>query len=172
MTHPFFIRPAHLDDRDGVDQLLTRSYPDLLPQDYDATVLEAALPLITTAQTALLTSGTYFVAECVETDEIVGAGGWTDFSPVRGIGDARQGHVRHVATRSDWLRRGVAKALIDVTLASAGAHGMSRLSCMSTHTARRFYQAMGFAERGEVELTLAPGVHFPAVQMQMALEGC
>jgi N-acetylglutamate synthase-like GNAT family acetyltransferase len=66
----------------------------------------------------------------------------------------------------------VAKALIDVTLASAGAHGMSRLSCMSTHTARRFYQAMGFAERGEVELTLAPGVHFPAVQMQMALEGC
>ncbi|TCK99407.1 acetyltransferase (GNAT) family protein [Shimia isoporae] len=169
MEHPFFIRPAHLRDREAIDRLLERSYPELLPQDYDGAVLDAALPIITTAQDALLTSGTYFIAECAETDDVVGAGGWTDFSPVRGVGEARQGHVRHVATRADWLRRGVAKALINVTLASAEAHGMSRLSCMSTHTARAFYRAMGFAEQGEVELTLAPGVHFPAVQMQMAL---
>lgn len=169
MDHPFFIRPALRDDRDALDGLLAASYPQLLPQDYDAKVLEDALPIITSAQDALLTSGTYFLAECAETDELVGAGGWTDFSPARGLGMPQQGHVRHVATRSDWLRRGVAKALIDVTLASAGAHGMTHLSCMSTHTARAFYAAMGFAERGEVELTLAPGVHFPAVQMQMAL---
>lgn len=169
MDHPFFIRPAHIGDRDALDGLFAASYPDLLPQDYDASVLEGALPIITSAQDALLTSGTYFLAECAETDEVIGAGGWTDISPVRGVGEAQQGHVRHVATRSDWLRRGVAKALIDVTLASAGAYGMTKLTCMSTHTARAFYQAMGFAERGEVELILAPGVHFPAVQMQMAL---
>jgi len=169
MRHPFFIRPAQRDDRDALNRLFSASYPELLPQDYDAEVLEGALPLITRAQDALLTSGTYFLAECAETDEVVGAGGWTDFGPLRGAGDAHQGHVRHVATRADWLRRGVAKALIEVTLASAGAHGMTKLSCMSTHTARAFYRMMGFSEQGEVELTLAPGVHFPAVQMQMAL---
>ncbi|MGR3636032.1 MAG: GNAT family N-acetyltransferase [Shimia sp.] len=169
MTFPFFIRPARIDDREAVDGLFERSYPELLPKDYDSETLDAALPLITRAQPALLTSGTYFLAECVATDEVVGAGGWTDFSPVRGTGDARQAHVRHVATRADWVRRGVAKALVDVILASAEAYGIKRLSCMSTHTARSFYREMGFAEWGEVELTLAPGVHFPAVQMQMAL---
>ncbi len=169
MEHPFFIRPAYLGDREVVDRLFAASYPDLLPQDYDRGVLKGALPIITSAQDALLTSGTYYLAECAETDEVVGAGGWADVSPTRGVGNPQQGHVRHVATRSDWLRRGVAKALIDVTLASAGAHGMTKMACMSTHTARAFYHAMGFDERGEVELTLAPGVHFPAVQMQIDL---
>ncbi|GAA6181278.1 MULTISPECIES: GNAT family N-acetyltransferase [unclassified Shimia] len=169
MPHPFFIRPASLDDRQAVSDLFAQSYPDLLPQDYNADVLADALPLITQARTALLACGTYFVAECAETDDIVGAGGWTDLSPSRGVSGTDLGHVRHVATRPDWLRRGVARSLIDVSLASAEAHGMRQMNCMSTYTARSFYASMGFEETAEVELTLAPGVHFPAVQMTRTL---
>lgn len=167
--HPFFIRPATLDDRQAVSALFGQSYPDLLPKDYSADVLEEALPLITKARGSLLGCGTYFLAECAETDAIVGAGGWTDISPSRGVSGTDLGHVRHVATRPDWLRRGVASALIDVTLASAEAHGMRQMSCLSTYTARTFYVSMGFEEAAEVELTLAPGVHFPAIQMTRKL---
>lgn len=169
MPHPFFIRPATLEDCQAVSALFAQSYPDLLPQDYEASVLAEALPLITKARRDLVGCGTYFVAECAATDAIVGAGGWTDLSPSRGVSGTDLGHVRHVATRPDWLRRGVARSLITVSLASAEAHGMRQMSCLSTYTARAFYAAMGFEETAEVELTLAPGVHFPAVQMRRRL---
>ena len=169
MPHPFFIRPASSSDGAALSDLYRSSYPALLPADYAPEVLAGALPLFEKAQEALLACGTYFLAECAETDAIVGAGGWTDVSPSRGVSGTDLGHVRHVATRPDWLRRGVARALIDVTLASAEAHGMRQMSCLSTYTARDFYASMGFQEAAEVELTLAPGVHFPAVQMTRKL---
>ena len=168
MASDISIRPARPADRSAVTQLFRRSYPPLLARDYDPLVLRAALPLITTAQPALLDCGTYFVAED-RAGHVVGAGGWTDVSPARGVGAARQGHVRHVATDPGRLRQGVARRLIEAALESAQAFGMERLHCMSTRTAERFYRAMGFEPLGEVELTLAPGVHFPAVQMQRAL---
>ncbi|SFL53039.1 GNAT family N-acetyltransferase [Shimia aestuarii] len=170
MSQYFSIHSASISDRSDVTALLRRSYPQLLPDDYDARLLRDALPLITTAQPALLACGTYFVARCPESGVIVGAGGWTDLSPARGIYGPGQGHVRHVATDPDWLRRGVAAALIAHTLASARAMGMTRMHCMSTLTARPFYAAMGFRPVGEIELTLAPGVYFPAVQMVRDLE--
>ena len=162
------IRPASPADRSAVTQLFRRSYPVLLAPDYDPTVLRAALPLITTAQPALLECGTYFVAED-GAGGIVGAGGWTDVSPARGVAAARQGHMRHVATDPGRLRQGVARGLVTETISSARRFGVEQLHCMSTRTARGFYEAMGFVARGEVELTLAPGVFFPAVQMQRAL---
>lgn len=165
MPPSFQIRPAALPDLCAVTQLFERTYPKLLGPDYAAQLLSEALPVITRAQAALLECGTYFVAQCTETGDVVGAGGWADLSPMRGVTGAREGHVRHVATDPGWLRQGVARALIATTFASAQAHGILRLHCMSTLTARGFYRAMGFAEKGEIELTLAPGVHFPAVQM-------
>jgi GNAT superfamily N-acetyltransferase len=168
MSSEISIRPARPDDRSAVTQLFRRSYPPLLAADYDPAVLRAALPLITTAQPGLLGCGTYFVAEN-EAGRIVGAGGWTDISPSRGVGADRQGHMRHVATDPAVLRQGVARRLLAVTLASARDFGMERLHCMSTRTAVQFYRAMGFDPLGEIELTLAPGVYFPAVQMQRGL---
>lgn len=171
MSDLFQIRPATPDDRLQVTQLFRRSYPRLLPRDYAPRLLRDALPVITTAQPALLACGTYFVAVCCPSGAVVGAGGWTDISPTRGVSGTGQGHMRHVATDPDWLRRGVARALLRHSCASAWAQGITRMTCMSTLTARRFYAAMGFHEQGEVELTLAPGVHFPAVQMARDLAG-
>lgn len=169
MPNTFHIRPAALQDLAAVTQLFERSYPELLCPDYTVQTLRDALPVITTAQVGLLQGGTYYLAECTTSGAVVGAGGWTDLSPVRGVVGTQEGHVRHVATDPDRLRQGIARALIAATLNSARAHGMMRLHCMSTLTARRFYGAMGFSEKGEIELRLAPGVYFPAVQMMREL---
>jgi hypothetical protein len=37
--------------------------------------------------------------------------------------------------------------------------------CLATRTAVPFYRALGFAELGPAEVTLAPGIVFPAVRM-------
>ncbi|MEQ9695657.1 GNAT family N-acetyltransferase [Shimia sp. SDUM112013] len=158
------IRPAMPADSSAVTQLLRKSYPQLLPEDYAPTTLRAVLPHITTAQPALLSCGTYYLAQN-DQGTVVGAGGWTDISPARGVGRDGEGHIRHVATHPGFLRRGIARALISQSLDAARAFGLVRMHCMSTLTARPFYQEMGFAPVAEIELTLAPGVHFPAVQM-------
>ncbi|WP_299353698.1 GNAT family N-acetyltransferase [uncultured Shimia sp.] len=168
MSNPIRIRPATPADRAAVTQLFRRSYPQLLPAFYDPRVLREALPHITTAQPSLLDCGTYFVAQNPQGD-IVGAGGWTDTSPARGVAGSGEGHVRHVATHPAHLRQGLARQMIEATFASARAFGVDRMNCMSTLAARSFYRSMGFSEVGEVELTLAQGVHFPAVQMVCCL---
>ncbi|SHJ02850.1 Predicted N-acetyltransferase YhbS [Shimia gijangensis] len=168
MSESLIIRPATPADRSAVTQLFRLSYPQLLPGCYKAQTLRDVLPHITTAQPALLDCGTYFLAQdgkgCV-----IGAGGWTDVSPARGVSKGGEGHIRHVATHPAHLRKGVARRVMEASLASARGFGVERMNCMSTLTAHRFYEAMGFVTLGEVELTLAPGVHFLAVQLAQQL---
>ena len=45
----------------------------------------------------------------------------------------------------------------------------AREHCQSTRTAVRFYAALGFEPRGEIEVPLPGGVRFPAVFMVAAL---
>ncbi|WP_372885416.1 GNAT family N-acetyltransferase [Shimia sp.] len=168
MTEDFHIRPATTADRGAVTALFRRAYPDLLPEFYTAATLRAALPFITTAQPALLECGTYYLAQD-EQGRVVGAGGWTDVSPARGVAAPGVGHLRHVAVHPCFLRRGLARRVVECALDSARAFGVARMNCMSTLAARAFYAEMGFSALGEVELTLAPGVHFPAIQMQREL---
>lgn len=164
MPDQILIRPATPADRLAVTQLFRRSYPQLLPRYYAPQTLRDALPYITTAQPVLLDCGTYFLAQN-DSGMVIGAGGWTDTSPARGVAAHGEGYVRHVATHPAHLRKGVARRMIDATLASARGFGVMRMNCMSTLAARAFYRSVGFEAVGEVELTLAPGVHFPAVQM-------
>ena len=74
--------------------------------------------------------------------------------------------MRHLAVHPDHLRLGVGRALAEASFASAREMGMQGLRCLSTLTAVRFYQACGFAPLQEIELTLEPGLYFPAVEMR------
>ena len=168
MPDSILIRPATPADSAAVTQLFRRSYPQLLPEYYAPQTLQAALPFITTAQPALLECGTYYLAQDSQ-GTVLGAGGWTDVSPARGIAAPGEGHIRHVATHPSHLRQGLARRMVERSLASAREFGVLRMNCMSTFAAKSFYQAMGFSVLLEVELTLAPGVHFPAVQMTRVL---
>lgn len=155
------IRLARPDDLAALDQLFGRSYPRLLKADYPPSVLVTALPLISRAQPALLASGTFRVAEW-EDGRLVAAGGWTPR-------DADLGDIRHVVTDDRFLRQGIARRLLTACLDEAAARGVRRMICQATRTAVPFYAALGFAPIGDIEVTLRPGIGFPAVRMERDL---
>lgn len=142
----------------AVDAMLARSYPKLLKADYPPSVLVTAIPLISHAQPRLLTCGTYYVAE--QDGEIRGAGGWT-----RDRTNRARGHIRHVVTDYRHLRHGIARAILFHTFEMARRSGVTRMECWSTRTAEPFYESLGFAVLGPMELELAPGILFPFMRM-------
>jgi len=168
MTDLFSIRPTCLDDLAAVDALLQASYPVLLKPHYAASVLGEALPLIAHAQPALLRAGTYFVAEDAQ-GVAVAAGGWTHAAPQGGVGPRDMGHIRHVVTHPNATRRGIATQLLQKALCSALKLGVTRMQCQSTRTAVPFYKTLGFRPIAEIDITLRPGVVFPAIQMERGL---
>lgn len=174
----FVVRVATGADVASVDALLHRAYPRLLKPDYPPSIMVMALPLISRAQPALVTCGTYFVVED-EDGQVIGAGGWTRARPgplpARGTGkapvqgEARSGNIRHVVTDDRQVRRGVGRSLMTHIFTSARAAGISTLDCMSTRTAVPFYSAMGFADLGPIVISLGPGISFPAVAMRRGI---
>lgn len=157
------VRPARPGDLAALDALFARAYPKLLKADYPPSVLVTALPLISRAQPALLSSGTFFVAE-TRSGGIIGAGGWTPRAGLGGVGD-----IRHVVTDDRALRQGVARAVMETVFDTARAAGIGLLDCKATRTAVPFYMAMGFAPLGPIDVQLRPGIVFPAIQMQRRL---
>ncbi|MEM8824535.1 MAG: GNAT family N-acetyltransferase [Pseudomonadota bacterium] len=160
------LRPTTRADIPAVDALLAEAYPRLLAPDYPPSVLVTALPRISRAQPALLTSGTYWLAE--EDGVLLAAGGWTAQAP-RGRGRRGRGHIRHVVSNPDRLREGHARAVLEAAMGQARAAGITLLECISTRTAVPFYRALGFQMQGEVTVPLAPGIDFPAIQMTRPL---
>lgn len=157
------VRIARPGDLAAVDAVLARAYPRLLKPDYPPSVLVTALPLISRAQPSLLASGTYFVAE-EDGGQVVGAGGWT-----KDRSSAELGHIRHVVTDDRVTRQGVARAVMERVFDTARSKGIAHLLCFATRTAVPFYEAMGFATIGPMEMTLRPGIVFPAIRMERPL---
>jgi GNAT superfamily N-acetyltransferase len=168
MTPTLSLRQASLADLASVDALLARSYPRLLAADYPPSTLVMAVPRIMRAKPELLASGTYFLAEDPE-GRVLAAGGWTRGAPGRVAAIEDTGHVRHVATDPDVVRRGVGRALMTRVMQDARGAGMHWLNCLSTRTAVPFYASLGFRPLNEAEVTLAPGIVFPVVRMMADL---
>lgn len=179
MERSLSLRLARPSDLAAVDRLLSRNYPRLLAADYPPSTLVTALPIISRARPELLASRRYYVVE-TESGSIVGAGGWSLQDPAQGsvgggigrtrggIGGADRagtGHVRHLVTDADWLRRGVARAIMAQVFSDALAQGVGWLDCLSTRTAVAFYASLGFRVINPVDVPLAPGIEFPAIRM-------
>src|SRR5690606_7489166 len=170
----FDVRPARPADREGVDALLSRSYPPLLAHDYDAELLAAGLPAMTRAQARLLECETWFVA-VADSGQIVGCGGWTRERPGTGEIEPGIGHVRHFGTHVDHVRRGIARALGLRTIASARALEITELECYSTLSAERSQASLGFVTIESITVPMPrldrPGelVDFPSVWMRLEL---
>jgi GNAT superfamily N-acetyltransferase len=161
------LRLAEPRDLAGVDALLARSYPRLLKPDYSPSVLVTALPIIARARPELVVSGSYWLAE--EAGELRAAGGWTPGAPGEDVRRGGVGHVRHVVSDPDHLRRGIARALMQAAMEQARNVGVLRLECLSALTAVPFYKALGFVEGPEVTVPLRLGIGFPAIEMQRSL---
>ena len=169
MSVSYTLRLARAEDQAAVDDLLQRSYPALLRADYSADVMQTIVPLIARARPELLASGRYFLM--LDGDRAVGAGGYSLAAPgPRGgaVGENEPGlaHIRHVATDPALVRQGIGRRLMAAVFSAAEADGAIRFECLSTLAAVPFYAAMGFVAIGPVELTLAPGMGFPAIQMR------
>ncbi len=162
-TGSITLRSATGRDVKAVDDLLARSYPRLLKADYPPSVFVTAVPVISRANPALVTSGTYYVAESSDGD-LIGAGGW---SPAPRTRDAAQ--VRHLVV--DWRhqREGIGRRLMMGIFSEARLQGVRRLEAQATRTAVRFYEAMGFDNLGETVVPLRPGIDFPVVLMRRFL---
>ena len=169
MDDDLSVRRAEPADLSAVDRLLARSYPRLLAPDYPPSVMVTAVPIIARARPELLASGRYYlVLDC--SGDVVGAGGYSLAAPGgrgghRGAPSPPLGHIRHVATDPDHVRRGVGRALMARIVKDAAREGVTRLECLSTLTAVPYYASFGFAQLGAVEIPLAAGIVFPAIRM-------
>lgn len=161
------LRRAAAADVEAVDLLLKRSYPRLLKRDYPPSTMVTAVPMLARANPTLIGSGRYYVIE--EAGRVLAAGGWSKSSPSRLRGRAGIGHVRHVATDPDVLRMGLGQALLSHILNDARRNDVTEMQCLSTRTAQRFYQSLGFEAGRELDIPLAQGISFPAIEMWLKL---
>ncbi|KUF12081.1 GNAT family N-acetyltransferase [Pseudoponticoccus marisrubri] len=169
MSDALTLRPAETGDIAALDRLFLRSYSRLLVADYPPSVMVTVVPKLARAQPELLRSGRFYVVE--EDGRLLGAGGWSLAAPGGGPARPGIGHVRHVATDPDSLRRGVGRQLIGHIKRMARAVGVQEMHCQSTRTAVPFYRAAGFAPRGDITVPLPGGIGFDAVLMVARLEG-
>ena len=158
------IRVASTADADAVSDLFARCYPVLMAGAYSTETLAAALPLMTNANPALLSSGTYYVAER-DDGTVVGCGGFTADQPGTGQRKAATGHVRHFATDPRCLRQGIGRGIIERAMMDARDAGMRRLDCFSSLNAVPFYSALGFTVLEPILVPLTAQVLLPAAHM-------
>lgn len=141
------LRVATPDDAGQVSALLDRSYSTAWASFYEADLIAAVRPYVTRANPKLLASGTYFVAMS-DGGLAVGCGGWTHEAP--GTGALADGvtHIRHFATDPEWLRLGIAGAMLRRCMVEAKAGGAATLFADSARGAELFYASFGFETVG------------------------
>ena len=164
MAAIFTVRPACGADHAGVTRMLQRSYPELMRAHYDADLLAAAIPIITTAQPALLESGAYFVAE-TDDGTIIGSGGWTHEKP--GTQDVEPGvaHIRHFGVDPGWTRRGVGRRIYERCAADATRQDVREFACYSSRNGEAFYASLGFRTVGPIDVPMPQDILFPSILM-------
>jgi N-acetylglutamate synthase-like GNAT family acetyltransferase len=155
------------EDAEGVGKLLQASYPELMAAAYDRQSLAPVLELVTRANPALLSCGTYYVAESAGL--LVGCGGWTPERPGTKLVEPGLGHLRHFGTHPGWIRRGVGRAIYDECERTACAAGIQSFEAYSTLNGESFYRAMGFERVQEFDMEFTPQVSLRGVLMRRNL---
>mmetsp|Transcript_28080 Transcript_28080/g.43219 ORF Transcript_28080/g.43219 Transcript_28080/m.43219 type:complete len:244 (+) Transcript_28080:123-854(+) len=174
------IRPATPQDAEALEVLLGESYGELLKESYSKEILDASLPIIGKPVQELLTSGTWYVAQNPETNELVGCGGYRPFA--YGNEDKEFDgvlHLRHFATSPRFLRMGVGKAIwrqicrdVD-SIYCKNSHDDNdhkqeiRMTVFATLNAQPFYESFGFEADKIVEASFPNGSKFPGMIMNL-----
>jgi N-acetylglutamate synthase-like GNAT family acetyltransferase len=162
------LRVAGSADADKVGALLAASYSRLLCARYDSDTLGRALPFLTRANSALLTSGTYYVAER-QPSNIIGCGGWTTACPGSEEIIEGEAHIRHFAIHPEWVRCGIGTSLLTRSFSDARRLGIRKLHCFSTLNSELFYRASGFDTVGPIDVPMGTSLKFPGVLMSREL---
>lgn len=161
------IRTARAGDLAAIERVFAASYPALMAGAYEPGLLARAMPMMTRAQPRLIGSGTYYVAEAE--GEMVGCGGWSREAPDAPAGEAGVAHIRHFAVASDWIGRGIGRALYRRCETRARAAGIRVFECYSSLNGEPFYRALGFGRLAAIEVPMGPGISLPSIHMRRAI---
>ena len=158
------VRRTYPEDEALIDELLERAYPTLMADAYRKEVLSAALPFLTKSNMALLTSGTYYVAE--ESGRVLGCGGWTLERP--GTSEVTPGiaHLRHFATDPNFVRQGVGRTIFRKCAQAATQAGATMFQAYSSLNAEPFYASLGLTRIKQIDLPRPSTVPIPAILME------
>ncbi|MEM6668979.1 MAG: GNAT family N-acetyltransferase [Pseudomonadota bacterium] len=159
------VRPATSKDEDRMTVVLEASYSTLLRAHYTLSLLKSVLPVITKANSSLLASGSYFVAQ-KNGEMIVGCGGWTPERPDNGEQEEGVGHIRRFAAHPDHTGDGVGRAIYEVCEAQARSGGVTRFEAYATLSAVGFYRALGFTSIERIDVRFA-SFRCPSLKMVM-----
>jgi GNAT superfamily N-acetyltransferase len=172
------LRPATLDDRAAIEQLIVESARGLSQAEYSEAQIEAAIAAVFGVDTDLIHDGTYFVAE--QDASLIGCGGWskrkTLFGGDRFAGresglldpDHEPAKIRAFFVHPGWARQGVGRALLQRCEAEARANGFRAVELMATLPGVKLYQACGYVG-DRVVLYEAGGVQIEFVPMRKEL---
>jgi GNAT superfamily N-acetyltransferase len=186
------IRQAVPADIPVLRSLIDASVRGLQAQDYTPAQIESALATVYGVDTQLITDGTYFVAEAVESvgaaipavqestmnATIVGCGGWSKRKTLYG-GDqwtSREAalldpqldaaKIRAFFVHPSWARRGIGSMILEACEGAALAAGFTRFEMGATLTGVPLYQTRGYAVRENLEVPLPDGQSLPIVRME------
>jgi GNAT superfamily N-acetyltransferase len=170
------LRLARTDEAEAIDALMKASTRDLFPAYYDAEQTEASVTYVASVDRTLIEDGTYFVAEA--DGELVACGGWSRRDKLyTGSGEAAGGarlldpatepaRVRAMFVRSDWIRRGLGRRILEACEAAARAEGFKLLALMATLPGRPLYESYGFMPTGDADVPLPNGVLIACTAME------
>lgn len=127
--------------------------------------------------TQLIADRTYFIAEI--DGRLAGCGGWSRRATLYGgdhstqLRDARlldpaqdSARVRAMYTHPGFTRRGVGRAILDASEASARAEGFRSVELMATLSGEPLYRACGYEQVERVFSPPVDGVPVPLVKMR------
>ena len=187
MSNDITLRLATIADIPALRELIRASALALSEGYYTAAQRDAAIEYVFGVDTALISDGTYFVAEAVsviagqKSRAICGCGGWSTRRTLFG-GDQHKGaHDPQLDPRGDaariraffiaptFARQGIGARLLQACAHAAFTAGFVRLELMATLPGVPLYRAYGFVETEQVVERAPNGVEIPFVRMECAL---
>jgi GNAT superfamily N-acetyltransferase len=173
------LRLATRGDIPSLTALIERSARELSVGYYSPRETESAIRYVFGVDSALISDGTYFVAELGT--EVAGCGGWSRRRTLYG-GDQRPvgppalldpavdaARIRAFFVAPDCARRGVGRQLYQHCATAALQAGFQQLELMATLPGVPFYSALGFTAIEPVADTLPDGVEVRFVRMRRAI---
>jgi GNAT superfamily N-acetyltransferase len=169
------VRRAVLDDVTALQCLIERSVSELQYNDYTPEQRGAALKEIYGVDTALISDGTYFVAEV--DGVIVAGGGWSKRKTLFGgdIWSHRENDLLDPATNAakiraffvhpTYARRGLGSLLLDRCEREGRQQGFTRFEMGATLTGLRLYERHGYVAVDRFDVKLSNGEAVAVVRM-------
>jgi GNAT superfamily N-acetyltransferase len=173
----FNLRLATEDDIPALHALIEASVRGLQANDYTPAQMQGALGTVLGVDTQLIADQTYFIAETLDKNQLVGCGGWskrkTLFGADRGPGrepelldptmDAAK--VRAIFVHPDFARCGLGSLILSTVEKAAREAGFRHFEMGSTLTGVPLYTLKGYVEIERIAVPLWNGEALPIVKM-------